>query len=589
MNAPVFDFLGIYGLFMPPSPRLIGPSRFVTLCLRHFNPPIIGKWSHSSFMSGSARILGITTAFFSGFLCCLLLPCLGATQSLKSASGTDDLAQSFRVGGKVIDTKAYLDQAWEAKGRPGLFANGGMIWEPATRQWHVKPGLPRDFSKAIAHYASWTATAAGIGINIARTYHELNLIDELAAFYSAFLKANFTTLGELRNTHSSEIKLKLLGPDLGPDTARTLAWYAEQPDGSVVLRDCYLCNADYFYPTATLIRIIAMLKPAERTPAMTQFVAEYVPLLVNEHLLRPGFAERMRADMKAGNPPGSHKNMINDEIEVVGSSAELLGATAADSHLVVIAPAELAQLKDLVKAGVERFQFSRTITKDADGRTRASYFNGDYDWHEDMDFAGYRGEKFPTSADKAKAKGVSWDISHFSIVPMFLRSLFDNKAATGVDFPQKADIEYIGNQYAFQVFEGDYKKLLFRNFFDGTDGWYRVSYLGRSSYGIAPSIYCNMFDPSHGCLTIAGIYSWGFLAPLHPDIAKIQFALLDLARSSDPSIACFQPACFRERYYRYGDASFSFLDSDGKIQYPPALIVILSQLVVPLDTARGAH
>jgi hypothetical protein len=94
-----------------------------------------------------------------------------------------------------------------------------------------------------------------------------------------------------------------------------------------------------------------------------------------------------------------------------------------------------------------------------------------------MDYAGYQGEKFPAAADKAKVKGLSWDISHFSIVPVFLRTLYDNRAATGVDFAQKSDIEYIGNQYAFHVFEGDYQRPLFKNFFDGTDGWYRVSYL----------------------------------------------------------------------------------------------------------------
>jgi hypothetical protein len=526
-------------------------------------------------------------ALLGASICCLLLPTPGDAQSLSSSSRNDDFTHSFTVKDKELDTKSYLDQAWEVKGRPGLIVNGGLNWDPVVRQWSPRPGLPLEFSRAIAHYASWTAPAAGIAINIARTYHELNLIDELASFYSTFLKTRFTTLGELRTVSAPGIKQKLLGPELGPDSARTLAWYAEQPDGSVILRDCYLCNAEYLYPTSTLIRLIASLSPAERTPAMSRFVSEYVPLLVNEHLLRPGFTGRMRDDMNSNNQTAGRKIMLNDEIEVIASAAELLGAHAADPKLVVTASAELAKLKELVKVGVDRFQVSRTLTTGTDGRTYASYFNGDYDWLEDMDFAGYQGEKFPTPANKAKVKGTSWDISHFSIVPAFLRSLFDNRATIGVDFPQKADIEYIGNQYAFHVFEGDLQRPLFRNFFDGTDGWYRVSYLGRSNYGIAPSKYCNMFDSSHGCVTIAGIYSWGLLASIYPEIAKIQIALIDLARSNDPSIACFQPQCFRERYYRYGDASFSFLDSDGRIQYPPALVIILSQLVVPPPPANA--
>jgi hypothetical protein len=261
----------------------------------------------------------------------------------------------------------------------------------------------------------------------------------------------------------------------------------------------------------------------------------------------------------------------------------MLGAQACDSKLVGIDDADAAKLKGLIRTGVDRFQFSRTLNKDAEGRFSASYFNGDYDWHEDMEYAQYEGESFPTPAQKARAQGASWDISHFSLIPMFLRSLFDNKQATGIEFPQKADLEYIGNQYVFHVFEGDRKKPLFKNFFDGSDGWYRVNYSGRSSYGIAPSRFCNMFDPSHGCTTIAGIYSWGLLAGLNLDISRVQMALIDLARSGDASIACFQRQCFRERYYAYAETSFSFLDADGHIQYPPALVVVLSEFVLSLS------
>lgn len=313
---------------------------------------------------------------------------------------------------------------------------------------------------------------------------------------------------------------------------------------------------------------------------MNEFVVDYVPLIVKEHLIRLNFAERMKEDVTPDSPFFKKRVMNADELFDIASAAELLGAHALDVKLIVLGDKELQKLKELVTVGVQRFQASRTLTKDASGRTCASYFSGDYEQHEDMEYARYEGEAFPTPTQKAKPQGVSWHISHFSLIPTFLWSLFQNRSATGVDFPQQADIEHIGNQYAFHVFEGDYQKPLFRNFFDGSDGWYRVSYQGRSNYGIAPSRYCNMSDPSHGCTTIAGIYSWGLLASIDPDIARVQTALIDLARSSDSSIACFEPRCFRERYYRYADTSFSFLDAEGRIQYPPALIVVLSELAL---------
>ena len=480
----------------------------------------------------------------------------------------------------IIETKAYLDQAWEQKIRPGLTANSGLVWDSSAREWKLKAPLPDEAQKAIAHYASWTATPTGVGINIAEAHGETDKLDELAKFYNAFLKAYFTTVGELQMIKTPGIKLKLLGPESGWESARTLPWYWKQPDNSVILRECNQCNAEYFLPAARLIRAIATLQPKDRTTAMNQFVAAYVPLLAKEHIIRLNFVERMKEDMTPDNPYFKRRVMIADEIFDIASAAQLLGAYASDSKFVVLGEDDLSKLKELVRVGVDRFQFSQTLTKDASGRICASYFNGDYDQHEDMDYARYEGEAFPTPGQKAKPQGVSWDISHFSLIPMFLWSLFENRHATGVDFPQRADLEHIGNQYAYHVFEGDYQKPLFSNFFDGSDGWYRVSYQGRANYGIAPSRYCNMSDPSRGCITIAGIYSWGLLASTDPDIARVQTALIDLARSSDPSIACFQSRCFRERYYRYADTSFSFLDPDGKVQYPPALVVVLSELAL---------
>ena len=526
-----------------------------------------------------------TAILFGVSVSCLLASSPLSAQQTSSSADLAHIAQSFVVNGKTIDTKTYMDQAWEAKGRPGLFYGGGMNWDAQTRQWHSKPELPPDFSKAVAHYASFTANAGRIGVIIAATYHEPDLVDELSKFYIAFLHSNFTTLGELRKTTAPQIKQKQLGPELGPDSTRTLAWWADS-DGGVILRECFLCNEEYFVPVAGLLEVIAKLRPAERTPAMTQFVAEYVPILVTEHILRPNFAQEMRAQMIPGSPNLRRPNMSEEEIGVVTAAASVLGANAADPKLVVLTGDDRAKLKDLVKVGADRFQFSRTLAKDSEGRTCATYFNGDYDWSEDFEYAGYHGDKFPTPADKARVKGAGWDTSHFSVVPIFLRALYDHRAATGVDFPKKEDIEYIANQYAFHVFEGDYKKPLFKNFFDGNDGWYRVGYLARSGYGIAPSQYCNMSDPSHGCATLGASYWWGLLASFHPGIAGIQSALLDLARSNDPAITCAHPQCFRERYYRYADFSFSLLDSQGNLQYPPALMVLLSGWIQPLPAAN---
>jgi 16S rRNA (guanine527-N7)-methyltransferase len=81
---------------------------------------------------------------------------------------------------------------------------------------------------------------------------------------------------------------------------------------------------------------------------MRQFVAEYIPLLVNEHILRMNFADSMRKQMIPGSTNLIRPNMSEDEIGVVTSAAAVLGADAADPKLVGLTSGDRAKLKDLV-------------------------------------------------------------------------------------------------------------------------------------------------------------------------------------------------------------------------------------------------
>src|SRR5215470_2115437 len=186
-------------------------------------------------------------------LCLLISP--GCAQDANVSSPKNPFRQ-ITLSSKTFETKAYLDQAWALKVRTGLTVNSGLAWDPATREWKLKSPLPEEAQKAIAHYASWTATPAGVGINMAEAFGELDEFDELAKFYNAFLKTYFTTIGNLEKVKAPEVKLKLLGPETGWESARTLPWYWKQPDNSVILRECNQCNAEYFLPAARLVRAI---------------------------------------------------------------------------------------------------------------------------------------------------------------------------------------------------------------------------------------------------------------------------------------------------------------------------------------------
>ena len=138
----------------------------------------------------------------------------------------------------------------------------------------------------------------------------------------------------------------LLGPELGPDSTRTLAWWADSSNG-VSLRECYLCNEEFFVPTSVLLEVIAKFKPTERTTVMRQFVADYVPLLVDEHILRPNFAQEMRDQMGPNASTLRRRNMSEEEIGAVTSAAFVLGADAADAKLVDLTNPQRLALNDL--------------------------------------------------------------------------------------------------------------------------------------------------------------------------------------------------------------------------------------------------
>ncbi len=79
------------------------------------------------------------------------------------------------------------------------------------------------------------------------------------------------------------------------------------------------------------------------------------------------------------------------------------------------------------------------------------------------------------------------------------------------------------NQYAYKVFNKDFEQPLFSNYFDGTDGWYRVGYSNRLNYGYGPS------DLSIASLT-GGFAYWSIY---NSDVRLITNSLYCLIHSDD--------------------------------------------------------
>src|SRR5262249_22133985 len=164
---------------------------------------------------------------------------------------------------------------------------------------------------------------------------------------------------------------------------------------------------------------------------------------------------------------------------------------------------QAAMLRSALETGVRFFQSKRSEypeTSNFQGQRvgSASYFNGDYAAHSDYDFSAITSEKFPSGERKKTLPNASWDISHAYRIPIFLRSLYENRKATGVQFPQYHDLQLVVNQYVYRVFGGDFSRPLFHNYFDGSDGWHRVGFNG-PAFGYPPSVYCDMHNSNRPC------------------------------------------------------------------------------------------
>lgn len=480
--------------------------------------------------------------------------------------------------------KTYFMKGWATTGRNWLKQDSGVMYSSGS--WIRDDSWPQSFIDLTAQEAYYAMLGARIGVDWALGTQDIDMMDELSKYYVSFYQNRVTTLGDLRAMQTgSGVSKVLLGASQGADSVHTMIWIEKLSATGSRLRDCYLCNAQFLHPASRLIRTIASLPAASRTPDMTQFATLYTQWIAREHVLRfdaSVVATLKNQLIKNGQPGFAYSDA---HVMVVAAAAEMLGANQRDPSLVSLTADEKQRMKDLVDAGITLLRAKRTVyhdTRDFDGNIvdSASYFNGDYDGYVDNDYSGYEGQAYPTINEKSNKPGISWDVSHFFRVPFTFRSFIDNKGATGTDFPTDDEVRLLANQYMYRVFRGDFQKPIIRNFFDGTDGWYRVSYhhTGKED-AIAPSLYCSMSDSGRSCLTTAGIYAWGELASQYAPLATYEAGLLNLAKTTDPVNNCFQSTCFREVHYKYG-LSFSFVDKNGKEQYPFMLLTILSELAL---------
>jgi len=469
-----------------------------------------------------------------------------------------NLSGTFRFGShewnNLLGGHDFLYRAWEVSGRLWLEQYAGVKWNSVDRSWLLMEQWPPDRTD-VALRAYYIESVMRGAVHIALVDHNLAFMDELADFYLTYLK-----------------RFVRQGPDSTMTIPRTQKGLLTND-----IRDEMRYNSQFFHPVSRLIRVFSTLPESEMTPKMEKFMAAYVPIVVRDHLVRFGYITYWNdwgvhgtqktlvddvwqgiinaasgpkwswalwidgiwqkfVDTKLPKKLSDQYGMHDWDLWLIAEAAEMLGANANNPDRVPLNPIEQAQLKKMVQVGVTLFKTKKTI----DQHTR--------------DFAGQQVASVSYLS--------SWDISSFHRVPILMLSLYDNKNATGLTYPDAVDIRQLISHYMYRVFYGDFDRPLFRNFFNGDDGPYD---------GYPPAKQCDAQKQGRPCMALSAAYGWGLLAPFHDDLMRLERAYITLAMSRDPVVKSF-----RDRYYYYNEQQFELVDDDGKVKYPISLFFIFS-------------
>jgi hypothetical protein len=183
--------------------------------------------------------------------------------------------------------------------------------------------------------------------------------------------------------------------------------------------------------------------------------------------------------------------MLDTELWIVTAAVELQAGLAVDAGLRQYASADQqALLQAVITSGVAFFEDSlvKTRLRDERGAPVDGLIIDPGLWatHPEHRFAGYEGETFPAHGDEKLVPTLSWDLSHsYRLVPALL-GIAEHAASAKVRARFEVYATLFANQLAYAVFNGDLRYPRFRNFIDGSNGWYRVNYESRARFAYPP-------------------------------------------------------------------------------------------------------
>ncbi|RUM67610.1 MAG: hypothetical protein DSZ07_08405 [Sulfurovum sp.] len=283
-----------------------------------------------------------------------------------------------------------------------------------------------------------------------------------------------------------------------------------------------ISSAQFLFVLSFAFNKITTIANEKRSTTMNYFINEFAPILSNHYqrwvigvksrdeTIRNGSFSRRGWGCKDNQDEYIYARTLNQMIEELGKKS-YHGASycniIADPSLLIISglgyylagtknqypsytiPNEKILENFLIKSvNVVSKQFKKSRIRDVGSKPISilTFQEGAWNEHPDYYYSDYSGSSFPQKKNRNCNSSIGRDVAHGSRLLYLLEMLAENKDKFQIEFPRQDEMEMFTNAFFYNIFNQNVQQPLFKNYMNGSNGWFRVNYESRKGYGYPP-------------------------------------------------------------------------------------------------------
>jgi len=383
------------------------------------------------------------------------------------------------------------------------------LWNQSKASFNISIGMLKDSPIELYFIGSDSYNILYYAFNKKNT----KLIDEL-------LKIYMQTLPYAKNTKKYTLYYISKEKKKSSLTLKENIYIWSNKDGTEEL----ISSAQFIFVVSFVFNEITKLPNNKRTITMNNFIKKFSPILSSHYQrwilgvteigqnIKIGSFNRRGWGCKDNKEEYIYSRTLNQMVEDLGQKA-YHGATycnvIADPTLLIVSGLGyyLAGTKNKypiytiknekvlenffiksIKIISKEFKKNKIVNKNTKDKNISilTFQDGAWFGHPDYYYSDYTGSTFPKNKDRKSNPHIGIDISHGSRIIYLLEMLLENKNKFQINFPTQNDMKMFANAFLYKVFNQDYQQPLFKNYMNGSNGWFRVNYESKQGYGYPP-------------------------------------------------------------------------------------------------------